>query len=390
MRRGKEITGVLTVFHLIEGLGRGGAERRLINDLKYLDRSRICSVVCTLRPPHDLANEVEAQHVPVHCLDTWSSWSPLKPLSRLISLMRQYQVDILHTQIFAADIYGRLARLLSRQFILVSTLQSSAYEPGTEYLNSAKRRLVDSLTGVWCNDAFVAVSAFVKDSAVRNLGFPEDKITIIPNSVDIEEFPEIDLQVAARKRKELGISPQDQVVLTVGRLDPPKGHRFLLESLAEVKRFFPAVKLLIVGDGPSRSSLESLSQQMGIADHVVFSGVRQDVKEILSLCDLFVLPTLSEGLPVALLEAMALKRACVASRIPPVEEVIQDGVSGFLVPPRCPASLAEAIIRLLRNPQQREEVGIRAWETVRERFSARKNTQSLQLLYERLAENHKD
>jgi len=242
--------------------------------------------------------------------------------------------------------------------------------------------------GNWCNDAFVAVSAFVKDSAVRNLRLPDVKITVIPNSVDAEAFQEPDPKVIARKRAEFGILPEDKVLVTVGRLDPAKGHRYLLESLPDVRRFFPKVKLLIVGDGPSRSSLEELGRQTGNGGNVLFSGIRQDVREILSLCDIFVFPTLSEGLPVALLEAMVLKRPCVASRIPPVEEVIQEGVSGFLVPPRSPASLAETIVRLLLNPRQREEVGIRAWETVRERFSARKSTQALQVLYETLAEKH--
>jgi glycosyltransferase involved in cell wall biosynthesis len=251
-------------------------------------------------------------------------------------------------------------------------------------LYSARRRLIDSLMGR-CNDAFVAVSAFVKDSAIRNLGLPGNKITIIPNSVDTEVFQEIDPKVIARKKEEFGILPEDKVLLTVGRVDPAKGHRYLLESLPVVKRFFPTVKLLIVGDGPSRSSLEELSQQMGNGRNVLFSGIRQDVREVLSLCDIFVFPTLSEGLPVALLEAMVLKRPCVASRIPPVEEVIQEGVSGLLVPARSADGLAKAILYLLRNPEKGRAMAERARVVVTQKFSARRSAEALQSFYLDLA-----
>jgi glycosyltransferase involved in cell wall biosynthesis len=376
---------VLTIVHLIEGLGRGGAERRLVNDVKYLDKARFRNIVCTLGPPHHLVPEIRSLGIPVHCLDSSSSASPMKRFSRLIRLLRRHRADILHTQLFRADIYGRLARLVCRPMIVITTLQGSEHEPGTEYLYSAKRRLAHSLTGI-CNDAFVAVSAFVKESAMRNLRLSADRIRIIPNSVDIEEFPNIRQGNANGKREELGISPQERVILTVGRLDPPKGHRFLFLAAGEILRAFPELKLLVVGDGPSRSSLEALARELGIAEKVVFTGVRPDVRELLSLADVFVLPTLSEGMPVTLLESLASGVPAVASRIGPTEEVIEDGVNGLLVPPRSPEALADAVLVLLRNSERAQAMAERGRLLVHEKFSARGCAEALTGLYLSLAE----
>jgi len=269
--------------------------------------------------------------------------------------------------------------------ILITTLQGSEHERGTEYLYSAKRRLAHSLTGI-CNDAFVAVSAFVKESAMRNLGLNADKITVIPNSVDIEEFRNVRRESANGKREELGILPQEKVILTVGRLDPPKGHRFLFLAMGDILRAVPELKLLVVGDGPSRSSLEALARDLGIAANVVFTGVRSDVRELLALAQVFVLPTLSEGMPVTLLESLASGVPAVASRIGPTEEVIEDGVSGLLVPPRSPQALADAVLVLLQNSERAKAMAERGRLLVDEKFSARGCADALAGLYLSLSE----
>jgi glycosyltransferase involved in cell wall biosynthesis len=248
---------------------------------------------------------------------------------------------------------------------------------------------VDGWTGRWLTDAFVAVSAFVRDSAVRNLGLPAARVEVIPNSVELSRFAPSDPAQLAALRRELGIGAADRVITTVGRLDPPKGHRFLLEALVEVRRRVPGVRLLIVGDGPSRANLEVQACEHGVSDRVVFAGVRGDIPAILGLSEVFVLPTLSEGLPLTVLEAMAAGVPPVASRIGPTEEIVESGHTGVLVEPREPKPLAEAITRLLLAPAEARAIGARARAQVEARFSARRCAEALGALYVKLSDRRR-
>ena len=342
-------------------------------------------MVCTLRPPHDLADEIRALGVPVHCLEAGRPRAFLAGAWRLRALLDNYDVRILHTQLFAADLVGRLARLGRRGPILITTLQSSVYERATEYLYSARRRLLDGFSARLLNDGFVAVSAFVKDSAVRNLGLRADRVRVIYNSVEPDRMRSPDPAGVKRLRRELGVQPHDRLVLTVGRLDPPKGHRFLLSALVAVRREVPAVTLLVVGEGPSRAELGAQARALGLADHVRFAGARAEIPEIFALADVFVLPTLSEGLPVTLLEALAAGVPAVASRIGPVEEVVEDGLTGFLAAPGSSNALASAILRVLNDPAEAKAVGDRGRALAEGQFSARRSAEALGDLYRTLA-----
>jgi glycosyltransferase involved in cell wall biosynthesis len=374
----------MIVLHLIESLGIGGAERRLLNDLKYLDRKKIVSIVCSVYGNNDLAAEVKNLGIPLYCLNLQGVYDFARAILDLRKIIRRHRVDILHTQLFTADLFGRIVKKFFNVSRLVSTIQSSVYEPNEPYLYSFKRRIIDSISGRISNDAFIAVSHFVKNSVAKRLQFPEDKIRVIYNSVDFDKFDGVDIDRIKGLKKELGISDNSKVLIVIGRLDPPKGHHFLLSALPKIKEKFPSIKLLIVGDGFCRDKLESCSNKLKLTDYVIFTGTRKDVKELLYLSDIFVFPTLSEGLPLTLLEAMAVKKPCIASNIGPIREIIEDEESGLLVEPGSAEALARSVLNILNRPMLMSQIAKNGYEVANNKFNAKKLAEQLESFYEEL------
>jgi len=241
---------------------------------------------------------------------------------------------------------------------------------------------LDRWTTPW-SEHFVAVSGFVRQSLHRRLCVPLGRISVIPNSVDTQR---VRPEVLRRKtmREQLQLQKDDFVWITVGRLNPPKGYQYLLEGMAQVVAQFSRVRLLVVGDGPSRATLECAARAAGLSDAVRFLGERRDVLALLDAADGFVFPSLSEGLPVALLEAMAMGKPCIASRLGPHLEMIEHGQSGLLVSPRDPLGLATAMRQVQSDPEWSWKVGEEARATAARRFDAASCATALRGLYETL------
>jgi len=348
-----------------------------------MDRAAFQHLVCTLYAQDDLKGEVASLKIPILWLGmkNFSEWP--KGMVRLFQVVKKYQVDLIHTQLFGADVMGRVVGRLSRVPV-VSTIQASVYESGIPSFRSPARRWLDEWTGRLCNHKFIAVSHFVKQSVQQRLKYDARKIVVIPNSVDLDHFYPNGNKMELRRQ--LGWSHEDILLICVGKLNPPKGQHYLIQALPAVIRNYPRVKLLMIGKGPSEKELISLAEQLGLRDKVFFMGVRNDVKELLELSDFFVFPSLSEGMPVALLEAMAMKKPCVASDIPPTREVIEDKKTGLLVAPRSSEAIAEAVLELLHVPERAEVLASRGRDFVVEKFNAKRSAQLLETLYQDLLE----
>ena len=277
--------------------------------------------------------------------------------------------------------YGRLVGTWMGVRV-VSTVQSSVYEDPEPFHSSRKRKWLDRLTAARCVTQMIAVSEFVKQSVIRDLGVPEGRVQVIPNSVEPDPFERVDADQVQRLRGQLGCSPATRVVITVGKLIPPKGHRLGLEAIHILSGSVPEFCWLVVGDGPCRADLERLAEQWGLSSRVRFLGVRRDIPELLAASDLFLFPSTSaEGLPVALLEAMAAGKACVGFRLDPVPEVIEHGRTGLVVEPRSPEALAEAMRAVLEDPVRCQAMGEAGRRRVYERFHADQSAQRLGALY---------
>lgn len=370
----------IKILHLIESLTIGGAERRLINDLKFIDKDRFSNVVCCIRKDDDLRGEIEKLGIEVFSLEEYAT-GHLRKLLYLIRYLSKNKIDILHSQIFWADIYGRVAGKISGVKHIFSTVQGTPYTSGISYLNSSKRKFLDGITGRWSNTRFIAVSEFARDSTVQHLHVNRDLIEVIYNYIDYECWQEISKVASERLRDQLGLSEDDVVLITVGRLNPPKGHTYVLEVIPSILEEWTNSKYLIVGDGPSREMLRSLTRRLGIEQHVIFTGNRMDVKEIIHLSDIFILPTLSEGLSIALLEAMALGKPCIVTSIPPNLEIIKDMINGLTVTPGDSESIKEAILFLIRNGKERERMGLEGQKTVKDKFGPKRNIKLLEDYY---------
>ena len=382
----------MRILHLIEDLGSGGAERLLHVNLSRLDRRAFDGVVCHLydRAPHWKQPILDLGY-PVVSLGLRSIRDLPRGVVRLVRLLRRDPVDLVHTHLYGANLVGRIAAAVVG-IPVVSSLHCPDYDPAVfvdnATLSPAKLRILRWLDRASCRlagPAFVAVSQYVKQSAERHLGIPRDRTTVIYNGIDMTMFSR-DADTAARAmrlRAKLGLTGDAPIVLCVARLDPQKGLRYLIEALPAVVRECPRVAALFVGTGPPamQSSLESLAERLHVRSHVHFVGATSDVRSYLELCDLFVQPSLYEGMGIALVEAMAMERACVSSRASAIPEVVADGVSGSLVAPADAGALAIAITRLLKDPALRSRMGAEGRRIAVDRFDVARNIRQLESVY---------
>jgi glycosyltransferase involved in cell wall biosynthesis/peptidoglycan/xylan/chitin deacetylase (PgdA/CDA1 family) len=269
---------------------------------------------------------------------------------RLARSFRADNVQVVHTHGLDPLFYGGLAAWLARVPIRIHTQHNSRLGDAGWKQRLKFRIAARAMT------AIVAVSREVERVVLR-FGAPPDRTGIILNGVAASRFTPVSAPSAAAP-----------VVGTVARLSPEKGADTLVEAFAAILPSYPGARLMIVGDGPERARLEGQANSLGLRDSVEFLGYRPDVAACLRQFDVFVLPSLTEGIPLALLEAMAAERAVVATAVGGVPEVIEDGESGILTPPAEPASMAVAIGNLLSDPSRRLALGARAAARVRERF----------------------
>jgi glycosyltransferase involved in cell wall biosynthesis len=339
------------ILHVIKGLARGGAEQLLVNQAPYLDRSRFDYEVAYLLPDHGaLVGELELAGLRVHCLGgtRGASW-----VGRLRRLVRDRKIDLVHDHSPYVAIGTRLG-LTGTGVRLVYTEHSiwDFYHRATYWGNL--------LTYPRCDHVF-AVSNHVRASVryPRPLRFlPMPPIETVYHGLDPAAVGR--WQSADGVREEFGIPYDAPLVGMVGNFRAEKGHRILLQAAIRVRQAIPRVRFLLVGYGPLESETRRLARQLGLEDTVVFAGARDDAPRITGGFDLFALPSLSEGLAIALIEAMALGRPAVVTNVGGLTEVIEHGKQGLVVNPGDPGELAGAIIRLLEDANLRRALGAAA------------------------------
>ncbi|MCD4738727.1 MAG: glycosyltransferase [Anaerolineae bacterium] len=360
----------IPLFHLITELDIGGAQKALLRLLTHLDRDRFSpTVICLYNGDKAVAQEIRALSIPVIDLGMTAKWR-LDAFWRLYRLLRRERPTILHTWMFHANIPGRVLGRLTGIPIVISSERTMGQESRWRYrLN----RLTDPLT-----DRVVCVSQLVADFVVAEVGIPRHKTIVIPNGIDAQAFEH--LPTKQKARVDLGLPLDSTLVGTVARLDPVKRLDVLLQATA----LMDDVHTVIVGAGPERESLEALSERLGLADRVHFVGQQSNVPEWLAALDIFALTSDWEGMSNAILEAMAAGLPIVATAVGGTPEVVVDGVTGLLVPPRDPDALTQAITRLLRDPDLRRKMGRAGRERVQQHFSVERMVQQTQSLYEQL------
>lgn len=336
------------ILHVIKGLARGGAEQLLLNQAPYLDRRRFDYEVAYLLPDHvALVRELELAGLRVHCLQgaRGVGW-----IGRLRRLVRDRNVDLVHDHSPYAAIGTRLGLTRSGvRFVYTEHSIWDFYHRATYWGNL--------LTYSRCDHVF-AVSDHVRDS-IRYPG----PLSFLPMPMIETVYHGLDPAAVGRwqsgdgVREEFGIAQDAPLVGMVGNFRAEKGHRILLQAAIRVRQAIPRVRFLLVGYGPLESETRQLAHELGLDETVVFTGARHDAPRVTGVFDLFALPSLSEGLAIALIEAMALGRPSVVTNVGGLTEVVEHGKQGLVVNAGDPDGLAEAIIRLLEDEELRRALG---------------------------------
>ena len=357
-------------LYLITELSTGGAQAALLRLLTDLDCGRFSpTVACLYNGDKVVAQEIRQLGIPVTDLGMTARWR-WDAFWRLYRLLCRECPTILHTWMFHANIPGRVLGRLAGVPIVISSERTMGQESRWRYwLN----RITDPLT-----DRVVCVSQQVAGFTVRQVGIPRHKTVVIPNGIALHDFEH--LPDRQQTRAMLGLSPNQILIGTVARLNPVKRLDVLLQAMVSLRDVYA----VIVGDGSERAQLEAVSGQSGLASRVYFVGQQDDVRPWLAAMDLFVLSSDWEGMSNAVLEAMAASLPVVATAVGGTPEVVVDGETGLLVPPRDPAALAQAIEHLLHDPALRRKMSLAGRERVERHFTIEQTVAQTVALYETL------
>ena len=365
-------TDPVPIAFCITELDRGGAERALTELVLGLDRQAWRPRVFCLGPRGHFTDVLEAGGVTVESFNARGMLSIPGVLLRLTLALRRFRPRVLQTFLFHGNLLGRVAGRLARVPVIISGIRVA--ERRSHWYGRLDR---------WTNglvDHNVCVSQGVADFSVQETGLKPHKISVIPNGVDVEQFA----MAPAADLVPLGISPTQPVVITVGRLEEQKGITYLLHAAALVLQSRPDCQFVLVGDGHDRATLEALAASLGISRSIWFLGSRSDVPSLLKASSVFVLASLWEGMPNALLEAMAAGLPAVATAVEGSRELVQPNVTGMLVSPANATELAQAILHLLSTPDVSARFANAAQQLVLERFAHSTTTDLYVSLYRRL------
>jgi glycosyltransferase involved in cell wall biosynthesis len=390
-------TSQLKVMQLVSNLEIGGAQEVVRTLAENLVDAGCVSVVCTFKDG-PLRAEIERMNIPVEILpDRRNSVVALPNFLKelfqlrreLMRIIRKHQIDIIQTHLLRSMDFLALSLRKNAGPKVYWTFHNSMFDLREDHLAKNKwllkpkrfsHHLLYRLGSKWVN-GIVAVSADVKKSILETMkGIPAEKIRVILNCVDTSRYGK-DINRTAL-RSSLGFGESDHLMTLVATFKRQKGHRVLIEAAADILPDFPQLHILLVGDGELREKLQSQVQESNLEGNVHFLGIRNDIADILAASDSFVLPSLWEGLPMALIEAMASRLPIVATNVSGTRQVLVPRETGILVEPGNVQELKQAITELISNPTRAHSMGMSARQRVESLFSAQKQVREYLSLFE--------
>jgi glycosyltransferase involved in cell wall biosynthesis len=369
------------VLHVCDKFGVAGSSIHGVSRLfswwlpRY-DPTRFQVFLCGLKAPEPASRLLESQGISVHHLGR-GRFDP-RILGDLVALGRRVGARILHVHGYAAADFGRLA---ARRLGAKLVLHEHFADPRMPAYQAFADRLLSGLT-----HRAIAVSESTGEFLARERHVPRHLIRLIWNGAPLDEFAPVGRERALAVRRELGIPEGALVVGTVGRLSEQKGHRYLLDAARIVLERAPETRFLLAGDGDLSEALRQQARALGIGDRAVFAGHRSDVPEVLGAIDVLAISSTYEGTPLALFEAMASGKAIVSTAVDGCREVLEDGVTGLLVPPRDPAALAAGLLAALLDGDRRTALGHEA-RRASARYDIRECVAKMEEMYDEVLEN---
>jgi glycosyltransferase involved in cell wall biosynthesis len=355
----------------------GGAEvlaARLARQLRH----RFSFLFVCLDDLGPLGEELRRDGFPVHILRRRPGLD-YHCAFHLAGLLRRERVDVIHAHQYTPFFYGILARLFYRSPAVLFT------EHGRHYPDYPRRkRMLLNRVLLQGRDRVVGVGEAVRQALIQNEGIKANRVRVIYNGINLSPFavkaPDRDVV-----RKEMNVGPADLAIVQVARLDYLKDHATAVRTLEQVVRSRPDARLVLVGDGPERTKIEDQLRQRGLEDKVRLLGLRQDVARLLAAADLFLLTSISEGIPLTVIEAMAAGLPVVATAVGGMAEIVEHGQTGLLAPSGDHAALAEHILRLAEDPDLRVRMGEHGRQRAVEMFSESQMHDGYCRLYEELS-----
>jgi glycosyltransferase involved in cell wall biosynthesis len=384
MKQNRQNTGEqqpLNVLHLISSRGLYGAERIILNLISATDRSRFTPSIALLQaadyPNMELIEAAQAKNAQGHVI-TCRKWIDIEAVRQTRERIRQENIALVHCHEMKGRLYGLFAAMGTPARLITTNhnwIRSDFLVTCFESLDAFYIRFFPKI---------VAVSPEVRQLMRRYLT-PDKKMRVIINGIDMQEFRR-DAEARNRIRREFKIAPKTPLIGAFGRISPEKGQKYFLAAAAQVLKAFPDARFILVGDGVQGEEMRLHAVELGISDAVIFAGFRPNVAAFYSALDIFILPSLLEGTPMALLEAMSTQLPVIASEVGGVGRIVQNEKNGLLVPPANAEELASAMIRLLRHPEEADRMAVDALTTIAERYSAKKMTDAYMNLYTELVQ----
>ncbi len=296
-------------------------------------------------------------------------------LRRLAEQFRIGDVDLIHAHQYTPTAYSLMSRWPRRRPPVLFTEHGRHSPDLRRWKRVAANRVLFR-----ADDRVICVGHAVRDAVVRNEGIPASKVGVIHNGIDLERFAQVDPDPEA-VRRELGLEADDLVLILVARLDYLKDHGTALSTMAALTDRLPKARLLLVGDGPERGAIEAQIAEQGLGDRVRLLGTRRDVPRLVAASDIVLLTSISEGIPLTLIEAMAASRPVVSTDVGGVSEVVEPGRTGLLAPAGDPQGLASRIVELAGDPERRRELGLNGRRRAEQHFDQRAMHASYANLY---------
>ena len=364
-----------TIVYFVDSTAFGGSEQSLLHLLAHLDRQRWRPVLFHHPEPNvaPLLTAARQLQVEIRAVPRLQGAGAISGLPQFLYYLRQERPIIFHAQLnwLLSCKVGLMAATLSQVPIVMATLQQFLLPPWRKNIYLQQQLVAANV------DQYIAVSDAVAQQLSHSFNVPKAKVKMIHNCIPLSPH---NRPLNQTLRTTLDQGTGTPIILSIARLDEQKGHKFLLEAMSHI----PEAILVLAGSGPERAVLETQAQMLAIADRICFLGHRTDIPDLLACCDLFVLPSIYEGLPLSILEAMAAGKPVVASAVGGTPEAVLDGVSGLLVPPGDSMALAKAIKCLLGQPSLAAQMGAAGKARVQQMFSVDMMVRQVSQTYEEL------
>lgn len=358
-----------TICELVHTLNVGGAEI-LAREYALRSASNYRFVFACLDECGAIGDQLKDLGYPVAVLGRRPGFD-LLCIRRLASFCRNQRVRLIHAHQYGPFFYAELASRIARRIPVLFT------EHGRDFPDYRRpKRVLANRVLLRGRDRVVAVGQYVRDALVQNEGLPPQRVEVVYNGIDCDAYGEGKLGHRVEIRAGWGLDDSHLAIVQVARLNRLKDHATALRAMKLLSADVPLVRLVLVGDGEERAALEALTAELGLRDRVIFVGMRKNVAELLGAADLFLLSSISEGIPLTLLEAMAAGLPCAATRVGGIPEVIVDGQTGLLAAPSDPRDLADKLRTMLSDASLRGRIGAAGAARVRERFDARQMHQA--------------